>query len=140
MTVKDFDTKAAVVVREDLIAWQRLNVTAFLTSAIVAAAGPEAIGDEYLDADANRYLPLLVQPVLVLEATATQLQTARERAARRQVPIALYISEMFDTGHDAANRAAVRAVAAADLDIVGVALRARHRDADAVLRGLRRHP
>ena len=39
-----------------------------------------------------------------------------------------------------ANRAAVRAVATADLDLVGIALRAPHRDADAVLRGLSRHP
>jgi len=47
---------------------------------------------------------------------------------------------MFATGHDAANRAAVRAVPGDDLDIVGIALRAQHRDADAVLRGLSRHP
>jgi hypothetical protein len=38
------------------------------------------------------------------------------------------------------NGAAVRAVATADLDLVGVALRAAHRDADTVLRGLQRHP
>jgi len=47
---------------------------------------------------------------------------------------------MFATGHDADNRAAVAAVAGDALDIVGVALRAPHRDADAVLRGLARHP
>jgi hypothetical protein len=47
---------------------------------------------------------------------------------------------MFGTGNDAANRGAVRSVAAADLDLVGIALRAAHRDADAVLRGLSRHP
>ena len=34
----------------------------------------------------------------------------------------------------------MKAVAAEDLDVVGVALRAPHRDADAVLRGLNRHP
>jgi hypothetical protein len=34
----------------------------------------------------------------------------------------------------------VKAVAGDDLDIVGIALRAPHRDADAVLRGLGRHP
>ena len=140
MAVTDFETKVAVVVRDDLAAWQRLNVTAFLMSGVVAAAGPEAIGDDYLDADENRYLPLLVQPVLVLEAGADKLRTVRERAARREVPIALYIAEMFATGHDAANRAAVRAVPADALDIVGIALRAAHRDADAVLRGLSRHP
>jgi hypothetical protein len=140
MAVTDFDTKAAVVVRDDLAAWQRLNVTAFLMSGIAAAAGPKAIGEEYLDADGNRYLPLLVQPVLVFEGSGAKLKTARERADRRDVPIALYTADMFATGHDAANRAAVRAVAAADLDIVGIALRASHRDADAVLRGLDRHP
>ena len=140
MAVSDFDTKVAVAVRDDLAAWQRVNVTAFLISGVAAAAGPEAIGEDYLDADGNRYLPLLVQPVIVLEASAAKLKTARDRAQRRGVPIALYTSEMFVTGHDAANREAVRAVPAEGLDIVGIALRAPHRDADAVLRGLSRHP
>ncbi len=140
MAVTDFDTKAAIVVRDDLAGWQRLNVTAFLISGVAAAAGPDVIGEDYLDADGNRYLPLLVQPVLVLEASAPKLQTVRERAIRREVPIALYTADMFTTGHDAANRAVVRAVAGAALDITGIALRAPHRDADAVLRGLRRHP
>jgi hypothetical protein len=140
MAVTDFDTKVAVVVRDDLAVWQRLNVCAFLISGVTASAGPAAIGEEYLDADDNRYLPLLVQPVLVFEAPAAKLKTVRERADRREVPIALYIAEMFTTGHDTANRAAVRTVPAADLDIVGIALRAPHRAADAVLRGLTRHP
>ncbi len=140
MAVTDFDTKVAVIVRGDLAAWQRLNVCAFLMSGVAAAAGPEAIGEDYLDADGNRYLPLLVQPVLVFEASAEKLRTVRERASRREVPIALYTQDMFGTGHDAANRAAVRGVSAANLDVVGIALRAAHRDADAVLRGLTRHP
>ena len=139
VAVTNFETKLAVIVRSDLASWQRLNVCAFLISGVTAAAGPDAIGENYLDADGNRYLPLLVQPVLVFEATAEKLRTVRERAKRREVPIALYTAEMFITGHDAANRAAVRAVAAADLDVVGIALRAPHRDADAVLRGLSRH-
>lgn len=138
--VTDFDTKAAVVLRDDLAAWQRLNVCAFLMSGVTAAAGSVAIGEDYLDADGNRYLPLLVQPVLVFESSAEKLKTVHERALRREVPIALYTAQMFSTGNDADNRAAVRAVPAADLDIVGVALRAAHRDADAILRGLSRHP
>jgi hypothetical protein len=60
---------------------------------VTAAAGVEVTGENYLDADGNRYLPLLVQPVLVFES-----------------------------------------------DIVGIALPAPHRDADAILRGLARHP
>jgi hypothetical protein len=140
VAVTDFDTKVAVIVRDDLAGWQRLNVCAFLISGVTAAAPREVIGEDYVDADDNTYLPLLVQPVLVFEAAAEKLKTVRERAARRGVPIALYTAEMFATGDDAANRAAVRAVTASGLDLVGIALRAPHRDADAVLRGLSRHP
>ncbi|HEY1518919.1 MAG TPA: DUF2000 domain-containing protein [Solirubrobacteraceae bacterium] len=140
MGVGQFDTKIAVVVRDDLATWQRLNVTAFMISGVTADAGAAAIGEDYLDADGRRYLPLLVQPVLVLEAGAAKLRTVRERAERRGVPIAIYTNDMFRTGNDEDNRAAVQAVATEELDLVGVALRAPHRDADAVLRGLKRHP
>jgi hypothetical protein len=140
MGVGQFDTKVAVVVRDDLVTWQRLNVTAFLMSGLTAQVGPAAIGRDYEDADGRRYLPLLVQPVLVFEASAAKLKTVRERAERRDVSIAIYTREMFATGNDEDNRAAVRAVATDALDLVGIGLRAPHRDADAVLRGLARHP
>jgi hypothetical protein len=140
MAVTDFPTKAAVVVRDDLAPWQRLNVTAFMVSGLIGAAEPEAIGEAYEDADGVAYLPLLVQPLLVFEASAEQLQRARARAASRGVQLAVYTAEMFTTGNDSENRAAVRAVATEDLDLVGIGLRAGHRDADAVLRGLGRHP
>jgi hypothetical protein len=140
MGVGQFDTKAAVVVRDDLATWQRLNVTAFLMSGVTARAGASAIGEDYADADGRRYLPLLVQPVLVFEASAAKLTTVRERAERRGVTIAIYTREMFETGNDEDNRAAVRTVPTANLNLVGVGLRAPHRDADAILRGLARHP
>ncbi len=139
MAVTDFDTKVAVVVRDDLAAWQRLNVTAFLMSGIVGGAGPAALGEPYEDADGQRYLPMLVQPVLVFEASAAKLRTVHARALTRELTIAIYTAELFATGRDEENRAAVRAVATADLDLVGIGLRAPHRDADAVIRGLRRH-
>jgi hypothetical protein len=140
VTVAEFDTKIAVVVRDDLAAWQRLNVTAFLMSGIAAQAGPEAIGEDYVDGDGRRYLPLLVQPALIFEATGAKLATLRERAERREVPVAIYTEQMFSTGNDADNRAAVRAVATADLKLVGLAVRAGHRDVDAIIRGVARHP
>jgi hypothetical protein len=140
MGVGEFDTKVAVVVRDDLAAWQRLNVTAFLMSGISAQAGPEAIGEDYVDGDGRGYLPLLVQPVLIFETGAAKLRTMRERAERRDVPVAIYTAEMFTTGNDADNRAAVRAVATADLDLVGLGVRAAHRDVDAIMRGAERHP
>jgi hypothetical protein len=139
VAITDFPTKAAVVVRDDIATWQRLNVTGFLVSGLVGGAGERVVGEDYVDADGARYLPMLVQPLLVLEASAEKLRTVLRRAAEREVAIAIYTAGLFATGNDAENRAAVRSVATADLDLVGIGLRAAHRDADAVLRGLRRH-
>jgi hypothetical protein len=140
MAVTDFDTKVAVVVRDDLAAWQRLNVTAFLISAITADTGAEAVGGDYVDAGGVRYLPMLRQPVLVFEAPGAKLTTVARRARERELRFAIYTDELFETGHDDDNRAAVAAVATEDLDLVGVGLRAAHKAADGVLRGLKRHP
>jgi hypothetical protein len=139
MAVTDFPTKAAVVVRDDLAAWQRLNVCGFLVSGLVGGADEPVVGEDYVDADGARYLPMLVQPLLVLEASAEKLRTVRRRAAERDVRIAIYTADLFATGRDEDNRAAVRAVPTDHLDLVGIGLRAPHRDADAILRGLRRH-
>lgn len=48
----EFDTKIAVVLREDLAVWQKTNVTAFLVSGI-AATVPGVVGERGHDA-ANR--------------------------------------------------------------------------------------
>lgn len=134
-----FDSKAAIVVRDDLAMWQRLNVTAFLATGL-AAAHPHLVGAEYRDADGHIYHPLLGVPVLVFEATAEQLRASRERASRRDQPLAIYTSDMFATGHDAANRATVAAVAGPDLDLVGLALHGPKNGVDRILKGARLHP
>jgi hypothetical protein len=140
VAVTDFDTKVGVVVRDDLAAWQRLNVTAFLVSGIVGSADGQIVGEAYVDADGQTYLPMLRQPVLVFEASAQKLKTVHERALTRELDFAIYTAELFTTGHDDDNRAAVRVVPTADLDLVGIAIRAPHKAADGVLRGLKRHP
>ncbi|WP_237842779.1 DUF2000 family protein [Cellulosimicrobium cellulans] len=48
-----FDTKVAVVLRDDLLPWQELNVTAFLMSGISTSA-PDLVGEAYRDADGTR--------------------------------------------------------------------------------------
>jgi len=105
-----FDTKIAVVIRTDLEAWQKLNVASFLTSGI-AAAFPECIGEAYEDGSGTQYLSLIGQPILIYGADRAALTRALERALARNVKPALYTEDMFKTAHDAANRAAVKAVA-----------------------------
>jgi hypothetical protein len=134
-----FADKIAVVVRDDLETWQRLNVTAFLMSG-VAAAHPELIGDAYADADGQLYLSLLGLPVLVFESPAATLVSARQRALGRAIPLAIYTREMFATGHDADNRAVVAAVPGDELDLVGLALIGPKNAVDKVIKGARLHP
>ena len=131
-----FDTKIAVVLRDDLAVWQRTNVTAFLVSGI-AGTVDGVVGEPYRDGSGNEYLPMFVQPVLVYEADGTALRRAYERAMSRGVTPAVYTKELFETNHDEANRAAVAAVSAEQLDLVGIAFRAERRLVDKVVDRLR---
>ncbi|NAZ83144.1 DUF2000 family protein [Kineococcus sp. R8] len=134
-----FDTRTVVLLRDDLPGWQRLNVTAFLASGLTARHG-ELVGEAYLDADGTAYLPLLGRPVIVLEGGADVLAVARTRAVARDLPIAVFTAAMFGTGHDAANRAVVRAVAGDRLDLVGLAVHGPRNAVDKVVKGSHRHP
>jgi hypothetical protein len=135
-----FDTKIAIVLREDLAVWQKTNATSFLISGI-AAAGPNLVGEPYVDGSGNRYLPMLRQPVVVYAADAAGIRRAYERAMARDVEqLSIFTRELFSTPNDAANRAAVAAVPADELDLVGLALRAERKTVDKVLDKLRPHP
>jgi hypothetical protein len=133
-----FDTKIAVVIRTDLETWQKLNVASFLAGGI-AAAFPECIGEAYEDGSSTHYLALIGQPILIYGADRAALSRALERALARNVTPALYTEDMFTTTHDAANRAAVKAVGRADLHLVGLALRAERKVVDKILDGLKFH-
>ena len=134
-----FETKIAVVLRDDLAVWQRLNVTAFLVSGI-GTAHPEVVGEPYEDADGNRYLPELGQPVMVFEGGKETLAEAHSKALARELEIAVFTADMFATGNDADNRAVVRAVPGADLDLVGIAVFGPRNAVDKALKGAAKHP
>ncbi|WP_413471654.1 DUF2000 family protein [Streptomyces sp. MB09-02B] len=134
-----FDTKIAVLLRDDLATWQRLNVTSFLVSGIGQRI-PEVIGEPYEDADGVAYLPMFRQPVLVFEATKEVLKAAHARVLSRALPRALFTSDLFATGNDRDNRAAVRSVATGELDLVGLAVYGPRNGVDKVVKGARMHP
>jgi hypothetical protein len=134
-----FDTKIAIAVQENLAAWQKLNVTAFLASSM-AGGVPGVIGEPYQDGSGNAYLPMFRQPVLVYAADAAALSRVRGLAVGRGLAVAVYIEDMFKTGYDEANRATVRFVAADDLPLVGVAVFGPRNAVDKVMKGLTLHP
>ena len=133
-----FDTKIAIVLRDDLAVWQKLNVTAFLTSGIVGAnAG--ILGERYEDAAGNLYNALAFQPMIVLGADRDLIKTIYHRAMERRARLSLYIEDMFSTGHDAANRATVRQYRPEAMNVVGLALREDKKTVDRITKGATMH-
>ncbi|RPF78578.1 MAG: DUF2000 family protein [Rhodothermaceae bacterium TMED105] len=134
-----FDTKIAIIVRDDLAQWQKLNVTAFLMSGITAA-NADLIGEQYVDKDGKCHLPMSKQPVIVLSATPNVLRNARNRANERGIPTVAYIEEMFATGHDEANRAVFSEHTSSEENTVGIALKADKKIVDKISKGAKMHP
>ncbi|WP_082114969.1 DUF2000 domain-containing protein [Lentzea aerocolonigenes] len=131
-----FDTKIAVLLRDDLAGWQALNVAAFLVSGLPQ----ELKGEPYVDADDVTYLPMFGQPVVVLQGDKDLLTKAHERALSRNQQMAVFTADLFATGNDEDNRAAVRKVHTQDLDLVGIAVHGQKNAVDKIFKGARMHP
>jgi len=133
-----FDTKIAVILRDDLAVWQKLNVTAFLMSGIVAQT-KEIIGEPYRDGAGNVYNPLSVQPIVVMATDQEALRKIHQRSLERDVTTSLYIEEMFATGHDVANRQVFSEFSPDNAKVVGIALRADKKIVDKITKGAKLH-
>ncbi|WP_417684307.1 DUF2000 family protein [Roseibium sp.] len=133
-----FDTKFVIIVREDLAVWQKLNVTAFLSSGVTAGM-PQIIGETYRDAAGHVYNALCAQPIIILSADSNTLSKIHDRAIGRGVSTSLYIEEMFATGHDAANREVFAKYDPATANVVGIAYHCERKAADKISKGARRH-
>jgi hypothetical protein len=134
-----FPTKIAIAVRDDLETWQKLNVAAFLAGAVAAHAS-DLVGLPYEDESGTTYLATFRLPVLIYAAEGAALTRARARAVERDLAVAVYTSDMFRTDNDEDNRAAVKAVPAEHLDLVGIAVHGPRGAVDRALNGLRLHP
>ncbi|MEM7800639.1 MAG: DUF2000 family protein [Chloroflexota bacterium] len=134
----EFSTKIAIVVADDLASWQKMNVVAFLTSGVISKT-EGIMGEPYVDGSGKTYHSLCIQPIVVLKASREKLPTFLARAERREVPAAIYIEDMFVTGHDAANRETVTRYASEDLPLVGIAIRAERKEVDKIFKGAKLH-
>ena len=133
-----FSTKFAIVVAEELEVWQKLNVVTFLTSGVIGETS-NIIGEAYEDASSISYLALCVQPAVILKSSRSPLSTFPNRANNRGIKAAVYIQDMFQTGHDAANRLSVLQYETAALPLVGIAIRADKKEVDKIFKGAKLH-
>ena len=131
-----YDTKTALVLRRDLVAWQMANVAAFLAGGLTGTHGP-LMGEPYRDSAGRTYTALIREPVFVYGATLEELRRTHQRALSRELVPAIYIEPMFATTNDADNRAAVAAAAPDALDLVGIGIHGPRKSIDKVVNGLK---
>ena len=134
----NFDTKIAIVIDENLAVWQKLNVTAFLTSGVIAS-NEGLIGQAYQDASGQSYSPLCIQPMMIMKTNREKLKTILTRARSYDLPVSIYIEDMFLTGFDEANRETVVRYTSEALPLVGLALRGEKKLIDKVTKGAKLH-
>lgn len=133
----EFDTKIKVILRNDLQAWQELNVTAFLMSGI--GGTQDIIGEPYQDADGVSYLPMSRQPIMILSADGDTLREVLKKAVSREMAVSVYTEELFGTYNDVDNRAAVSRQKTDELNLVGIAIYGAKNPLDRITKGLEMH-
>ncbi len=133
-----FDTKFAIILRDDLAVWQKLNVAAFLATGI-AAQQPEIMGQSYRDREGNAFNSMSTQPIVVMAADHETIGKIHKRALERGVQTSAYVEEMFSTGHDAANREMFARFGPDDAKIAGLAVRAGKKIVDKITKGAKLH-
>ena len=133
-----FDTKIAIILLDRLEVWQKLNVTSFLTSGIIGQ-NSDLIGENYKDKSNYQYLPLNRQPVIILSGDTATLKKIHERICKRSLHCSLYISDMFTSGNDEANRQTVSRYDSDNLPVVGLAIREERKIVDKITKGAKLH-
>lgn len=133
----NLDKKIAIVVREDLLTWQKLNVTAFLSSGF---GTQDIMGKNYKDKSGKIYLPMSGQPILIYSANKEEMKKILEKAVNREIEISIYNEDMFSTNNDIDNRAMIEKYVTEELEPIGLGLCGKKQHIDKTLHGYRLHP
>jgi len=92
-----FENKIAIILRNDLMTWQKLNVTSFLASSI-AISFPEVHGKAFFTKNGDEFLPFISQPILIYKSdNDNEMKRAFNRAKERGLYIGVYPQSFFAT-------------------------------------------
>ena len=132
-----FDNNIVAILREDLLVWQKLNVTAFIMSGI--GGQQDVLGEPYEDGSGNRYLSMSKQPIMIYSAKGEQLKDLLLKALHKEVDMSIYTEELFTTYNDDDNRAKVAEFNVNDLNLVGIGMIGKKNHVDRLTKGLKLH-
>lgn len=133
------DNKLVLVLKNDLLSWQKLNVAAFLASSI-AIEFPETRGSAFINASGSVYLPFIKYPILIYKAeNKAELDRAFNRAKERGLHIGIYTEPLFTTKNEAENHVEIANCTDQDQVLVGIAMYGESRKVDKAVDKLKLH-
>lgn len=98
-----FDTKIALIVRDDLATWQRLNVVAF-PGKRHRLSRPRSHGGTLCRFKWASVRKHAGSAHARLRGKSERFKAAHRRGIERELTLVPYVEAMFSTGHDEANR------------------------------------
>ena len=134
-----YDKKIAIIIKNDLLNWQKLNVTAFLAGS-VAIKFEETHGKALINASGSVYLPFIKHPILIYQAdTDAQLRRAFNRAKERELNIGIYTYPLFSTKNEEGNLIEIAKYTDDEQDLAGIIMYGENKKVDKALDGLKLH-
>ena len=134
-----YDNKIAIVLKNDLQSWQKLNVAAFLASS-VAIEFPETHGKPFINASNAQYLPFIKHPILIFKAeTNAEITRAFNRAKERALHIGIYTDPLFATKNEEENLIEIAKCTDETQNLVGIIVYGDTKKVNKALDGLKFH-
>jgi len=135
----NFENKIAIVIKDGLMSWQKLNVASFLASSI-AIRFPETHGKSFVNASSTELLPFVKQPMFIYKANdTTQLDRAFNRAKQRELSIGIFTNPLFSTKNEAENHIEIGKTTDENQELVGIVIYGENKKVNKALDGLKFH-
>ena len=117
-----YENKIAIVIKNDLESWQKLNVASFLASS-VAIQFPDTHGKPFINASNSEYLPFIKHPILIYKAdTDAEIKRAFNRAKERELNIGIYTASLFATKNEEENLIEIAKYKDDEQNLVGIVI------------------
>lgn len=134
-----YDNKIAIIIKNDLKNWQKLNVASFLASS-VAIQFPDTHGKPFINASDSEYLPFIKHPILIYKAdTDAEMKRAFNRAKERELHIGIYTESLFATKNEEENLIEIARYTDDDQQLVSIVMYGEAKKVSKALDGLKFH-
>ena len=134
-----YENKIALIIKNDLHSWQKLNVASFLASSI-AIKFPDTHGKAFINASGSEYLPFIKHPILIYKAdNEDELKRVFNRAKERKLYIGIYTEPLFSTKNELENHIEIAKSSDENQVLVGIAIYGENKKVGKALDGLKFH-